>query len=1141
MLRPRDKVTDKDSTPHAPRPTPHAPRSTPFDPGLLVAVLLALFAIVPLLAHPGLPNTADGPAHLMRQAELNQAWQDGTLYPRWAPDLAYGYGMPLFNYAPPLLYQVTQILHLTGLPLDAAMKGTIILMLVLYSLGMYLFVRDLFGPRAGLLAAAVYLYAPYRLREAYIQGNYGQFCGLAFYPLILWSFHGLVTTNRRRYLPLAALSLTGLLLSHNISAMLFAPLLGVYLVFLLGLRGGGSRGIGGSGTQGLRDQGIRESGDRGMEDSGTQGIGDSGNREARSPDFPSPDSLSPDSPIPDSLSPDSLSPARPLPRTLAAILLGLGLSAFFWLPAFGERDLIRLSGITRDFFDFRLNFISLAELLALPRPLDLSAINPYYPLSLGLAQITFAVLAMMELGLYFVLRNARRVRIAKYPQGAYRTSTIANGRSAEGNAHGARSHAPGHVLFFATALLVTAFLSLPYSQPIWEAVPLLELAEFPWRWLGPAILCAAVLAGAALYLFERLGAGRCPSRLPGPLAQSRTGRRAGRGGLRARGCPSRLRTPFGALRRAGWGGVGVGLAFTLAANLFYLFPVQFIPWGTPTPADAVAYEAQSGAIGTTSTGEFLPHWADQYPSPDTLGPDYAAGRLPTKLDPASLPQGATATTLSYTARETRIAVSSPAPFIATFRALYWPGWRVTIQRPPDTREGVSPRHVVQDLEITRPDGLMQTYLPAGEYEVSLQLFPTPIRRAGTLISALSLAGFLGLGLSWLVGWKSGRVEGWKGGRVEGWKGGRLGAKRPTTLPLFHSSTLPPFQAVVISAALIAGLLVTRPLAGWFRVQSPPDHVYGAQYALRADFGDQVRLLAYDLPTREGWKDGRVEGWKDGTVRRSQSTNLPTFQSPNLPMIQAETSASLPVVLYWRALAPLATDYHVFVHLDAPDGQTYASADERHPADIPTSHWPPSLYLRNPLSIALPSDLPSIRYTLTAGLYDPQTGARLPVTSCDSCPPTGTTRDTLPLAYVWLLPTRPLDEEDISNRLDYHFGDQITLLGYALSGTEPVTLTLYWRAEAQVENNYTVFIHVLGTDGEIIDQFDAPPLNGLYPSDAWLPGQTIADVHSITLPEAAQTLAVGLYDPTSLTRLPVTDRNGQPTPDNAIRLQVANGR
>ena len=98
-----------------------AGRLRQLDPGLLLAILLSLFAIMPLLAHAGLPNTADGPVHLMRQAELNQAWADGILYPRWAPDLAYGHGMPLFNYAPPLLYHLSQALHLTGLALDLSL------------------------------------------------------------------------------------------------------------------------------------------------------------------------------------------------------------------------------------------------------------------------------------------------------------------------------------------------------------------------------------------------------------------------------------------------------------------------------------------------------------------------------------------------------------------------------------------------------------------------------------------------------------------------------------------------------------------------------------------------------------------------------------------------------------------------------------------------------------------------------------------------------------------------------------------------------------------------------------------------------------------------------------------------------------
>jgi uncharacterized membrane protein len=154
------------------------------DTALLLALLLPLLTVLPLLTHPGLPNTADGPAHLMRQVELNQAWAEGNFYPRWGTDLALGHGMPIFSYAPPLLYQATQLLHLTGLPLDSAMKGVVALGFLLYSGAMFLFARRIYGPYPALVAAAMIVYAPYRLREAYIQGNYGQFLGLAFYPLI---------------------------------------------------------------------------------------------------------------------------------------------------------------------------------------------------------------------------------------------------------------------------------------------------------------------------------------------------------------------------------------------------------------------------------------------------------------------------------------------------------------------------------------------------------------------------------------------------------------------------------------------------------------------------------------------------------------------------------------------------------------------------------------------------------------------------------------------------------------------------------------------------------------------------------------------------------------------------------------------
>ena len=121
------------------------PRLSNLNAGLWLALLLPLFTVMPLLTHAGLPNTADGPAHLMRQVELNRAWQEGNFYPRWGTDLALGHGMPIFSYAPPALYQLTQIFHLFGLSLDEAMKAVLILDFILYSLGMFLLARCLFG------------------------------------------------------------------------------------------------------------------------------------------------------------------------------------------------------------------------------------------------------------------------------------------------------------------------------------------------------------------------------------------------------------------------------------------------------------------------------------------------------------------------------------------------------------------------------------------------------------------------------------------------------------------------------------------------------------------------------------------------------------------------------------------------------------------------------------------------------------------------------------------------------------------------------------------------------------------------------------------------------------------------------------
>ncbi|HYK09059.1 MAG TPA: hypothetical protein VEW42_06190, partial [Candidatus Eisenbacteria bacterium] len=80
---------------------------------IFLAIAMALLATWPLF-HAGLMPTHDGEYHLIRFYEFDKILREGILYPRWAPDLLYGYGIPLFTYIYPLPNYVASFLHLFG-------------------------------------------------------------------------------------------------------------------------------------------------------------------------------------------------------------------------------------------------------------------------------------------------------------------------------------------------------------------------------------------------------------------------------------------------------------------------------------------------------------------------------------------------------------------------------------------------------------------------------------------------------------------------------------------------------------------------------------------------------------------------------------------------------------------------------------------------------------------------------------------------------------------------------------------------------------------------------------------------------------------------------------------------------------------
>jgi hypothetical protein len=116
-------------------------------------------------------------------------------------------------------------------------------------------------------------------------------------------------------------------------------------------------------------------------------------------------------------------------------------------------------------------------------------------------------------------------------------------------------------------------------------------------------------------------------------------------------------------------------------------------------------------------------------------------------------------------------------------------------------------------------------------------------------------------------------------------------------------------------------------------------------------------------------------------------------------------------------------------------------------------------------------------------------------------------------------------------LDVNLGNKVLLMACDLENDslkpgETLRLILYWRALLQMQESYTVFVHVVRADGSILTQRDAQPRDGTHPTSSWAPGELVRDPYELTIPGDAPPdiywLKVGMYSQATMQRLPVVD-------------------
>ena len=326
---------------------------------------------------------------------------------RWVPDMGYQYGYPQFNYYGPLPFYTGGILNLLGVQIIDTVKLLFILGFVLSAVAMFIFLRAFLDEKAAFFGSILYTYAPYKAAEVYVRGSLSEFLTFIFLPLLFWSTWQFIKLKKSKYLVWFSLTLSFLLTTHNLTSLIFLPILGVWILLLT------------------------------FQSSGWKAL------------------------------------LKALLKIALATLLGLGLSAFYLLPAIFESRFVHLETLIGGYFDYRQHFVSLYQLF-------ISNYFGYGSSVFGLAdEVTLStgplhwILAALAVVLSFVLYKKYKKLVSL-------------------------------IWVLAAVELVVLFMIHQKSSFIWQNLGFLIWLQFPWRFLIDSVFLLSILGACAIFLLSKI-------------------------------------------------------------------------------------------------------------------------------------------------------------------------------------------------------------------------------------------------------------------------------------------------------------------------------------------------------------------------------------------------------------------------------------------------------------------------------------------------------------------------------------------------------------------------------------------------------------------------------------------------------------
>lgn len=158
-----------------------------------------------------------------------------------------------------------------------------------------------------------------------------------------------------------------------------------------------------------------------------------------------------------------------------SLVLGAGVSAFFVIPAFLEKNLVLSQSLTESAFDFKNHFISISRLF-IDRSWGYtgspSSMAGNMSFQIGWPHWWVVLIALAIIAASMIKVGAKNIKNVAFP------------------------------LFLVVIFLISVLMINGKSIFIWEKISILRFVQFPWRFLSLSIFSSSLLGGYIIFLLK---------------------------------------------------------------------------------------------------------------------------------------------------------------------------------------------------------------------------------------------------------------------------------------------------------------------------------------------------------------------------------------------------------------------------------------------------------------------------------------------------------------------------------------------------------------------------------------------------------------------------------------------------------------